>query len=1763
MIKKSLLLLTLILVFTSINAQNHQLPLKSNKEVDPIKFVAKNAKSFQLKISFDKLNWKTNKVKTGDSFTEIWFDKSNTVGEVGTPQLPAYKKLVLLPYGATATARVKNYTQSEYTFKEIGLVNPIMPVQPSMRKDEDSTNVPFQFKKEAYLKQAYIQNSIVTLEVLGNMRAFTIARITVTPVDYNPAKGNLKVFNDLDIEISVSSSTKSDLDLSSISSPYFDFLTKSMLNATETINDQHPDLTKYPVKMLIISNRMFESSLAPFVQWKTQKGIKVTTAYTDIIGTTPALIKTYIQQQYNAATPEDPAPTFLVFVGDVQQVPSSQTGTQSGKQTDLYYASTDGDIFPEMYYGRLSATTAQELDNIINKIIYYEKYQFANPEYLNRVTLIAGEDSDWNTRVAQPTLKYGTANYFNSSKGFSTVNEYGVTSDPNNPAAQSSYTGCYNSDKISVGFINYTAHCNETSWAGPSLSISSVNAFTNQYNYPVAVANCCLSGDFGTSVCIGEAWIRAQNKGAVTYIGSSPNSYWLEDMYWSVGAYPMVGNNNGYVPTFAETTTGAYDAPFVSNYRTTGAMVFAGNLAVTEVELKDYSRQINATYYWEAYNILGDPSLMPYFTTAESNEVNHESTIPVGVTSIKIGALKDSYVSITKNSEIIGTAYFNESQEIDIPIQNENEPSSLVITVTRPQTIPYIDTIEMVVVSGPYISLNSTTVNDSEANNNGKIDFGETVKMNLVIKNVGNSASSNTRILLTNHTGKATLTSSDSVFIGNIPSGTDNNPITLNNAFTFDISSNVADKTTEKFILTFKSDQGTWTSSLNLTINAPKISTEELKIDDSILGDNNGLPNAGESFHGIIPVKNSGNSAVNDLQIMVSVPDSLADFVVLNYEFIGNIPVNAGETYNHKFRINLNPSISRTLKVPVILTITSATNNTLNQEVTSYFTVEANNLIKMKDQTVSTCLAFFTDSGGETAGYSSNESATTTIKSAYEYAKLKVSFSQFALETNYDFLYVYDGESIGAKQVTGSPFHGATIPADILSSGNSLTFRFVSDESNNQSGWKANVSCIIPSQIPLCVSNPSPANSATNVIPNTLSWTGSNDAQFYDVYLGYSSESLSFLGRTNKPSIDINIERGKTYYWRVIPGNYLGICDNTCETWNFQTSTTIGEIRMSNNIVTVDSTWFYDSGGSSNNYYDSENYTLTFVPKIVGTKVKVSFEQFDVETYTNCGYDNLKLFDGPSINSTLIGKYCGTTLPATYSSTSDKGELTFQFYSDVNTSKLGWKAKITTEPSSTFYTLTVLVKNNGAPISNATVRLNGHTKITDSSGELTFSIPSGIFNYTVSATGYTSVSDTGTNNGSNQSITVDLNQQYNSTITILDKTTGLPIHGAKVTINDNYFFSNPSGVVSINSSIGNNNITIEATEYATLNSAINVSSNGENFEFKLDTEKYNVTLRVTDINGSLLSSALIQVNSISLTTDNSGLATVMLPYGIHKVKVSRELFLTSEQWVNITNDGQVNIYLDFLASGVSEVSYSVFSKGPLDTIPLQNASILIYIGTDVYSQLTTSELGQSKISLPAGSYKYSINKEGYESLAIKNFNVDNNKIEFKDTLTLLTYNITFDVKYNGSAVVGANVNLSGYSTRVTDNQGIVIIENIGYAKGLSYDVQKDGFEVYRGTLDVSSNATNYVNLIPTDIEETTKEKLNIYPNPVTDILFIESEHTIQTIQIISVTGMVIIEKQVMGSEISTIPVSNLTKGTYIARFVFTNGKIVHTKLIKI
>lgn len=75
-----------------------------------------------------------------------------------------------------------------------------------------------------------------------------------------------------------------------------------------------------------------------------------------------------------------------------------------------------------------------------------------------------------------------------------------------------------------------------------------------------------------------------------------------------------------------------------------------------------------------------------------------------------------------------------------------------------------------------------------------------------------------------------------------------------------------------------------------------------------------------------------------------------------------------------------------------------------------------------------------------------------------------------------------------------------------------------------------------------------------------------------------------------------------------------------------------------------------------------------------GKAVSLHFEDFDIEdtSYPDCDFDFVKLFDGFDVNSTLIGKYCGSIVPP--NAISSLNVLLLLFQSDSSISGKGFKA---------------------------------------------------------------------------------------------------------------------------------------------------------------------------------------------------------------------------------------------------------------------------------------------------------------------------------------------------------------------------------------------------------------------------------------------------------------------------------------------------------
>ena len=158
------------------------------------------------------------------------------------------------------------------------------------------------------------------------------------------------------------------------------------------------------------------------------------------------------------------------------------------------------------------------------------------------------------------------------------------------------------------------------------------------------------------------------------------------------------------MPTYEETTMGLYDAIWDDDaYNTVTSYLFIGNLAGNAAQALGYEMHSQTLYYWQAYHVLGDGSIMPFRVQPTENNVSHMPTVPIGMDFFTVSADPGSYVGITKDGVLYGAGMIGETGTADIQINPITSGGDVTICVTHPQRIPYISTIPAAAMEGAYI----------------------------------------------------------------------------------------------------------------------------------------------------------------------------------------------------------------------------------------------------------------------------------------------------------------------------------------------------------------------------------------------------------------------------------------------------------------------------------------------------------------------------------------------------------------------------------------------------------------------------------------------------------------------------------------------------------------------------------------------------------------------------------------------------------------------------------------------------------------------------------------------------------------------------------------------------------------------------------------------------------------------------------------------------------------------------------------------------
>ena len=334
------------------------------------------------------------------------------------------------------------------------------------------------------------------------------------------------------------------------------------------------------------------------------------------------------------------------------------------------------------------------------------------------------------------------------------------------------------------------------------------------------------------------------------------------------------------------------------------------------------------------------------------------------------------------------------------------------------------------------------------------------------------------------------------------------------------------------------------------------------------------------------------------------------------------------------------------------------------------------------------CGGNYVDSGGTANAYSNSEDITTTICPTNPGDVVTVTFVSFNTEANWDGIYVFNGNSIGAPPIlstnpigngpmtTPGAFWGTVAPEPFTSTSpdGCLTFHFLSDASVTRDGFIANITCAPPTG---CARPTAIVSSAITNTSVTLSWTQPPSADT-TVPTAWQVIALPCGSPTPDATTTGYVDAATN------PFTLTGLTAVTCYDIYVRAacSATDNSVWLGPKKITTDVNpptcggVYTDSAGPNANYADNSNSTVTICPDTPGDVVTVTFTSFATEA----GNDLLRVYNGTDNTATLIGTFSGTNIPPAITSSAASGCLTFVFTSNGFTNNTGWTADVTCGP---------------------------------------------------------------------------------------------------------------------------------------------------------------------------------------------------------------------------------------------------------------------------------------------------------------------------------------------------------------------------------------------------------------------------------------------------------------------------------------------------
>jgi PKD repeat protein len=663
--KKLILLIGVALISISAIAQ------KENK------ITLLSSKSNEIILDFNFNDYSFKDVSTEKGIKQVPIVKNTSMLLIkGAPELPVFSQAIVIPDNKKMEVEIVDADFIEFQNIEIA------PSKGGIKRTINPKNIPYTYG-EIYQKDEFFPKNNVWLSKPFIQRDIRGAVVKISPFSYNPVTKTLKIYKNIKLrifetgepaEINPFNRTKK---RKKTSKEQIELNKKRFINYGNNNSKYTPLEEGMPGRMLIISHPDFLPLMQEFVDWKNQKGIATDLVDVNTIGGIDSVqIKAYIQNYYDTHSDF----SYLLLVGDVDllkpfhTIPDGYGESYGGNCDNAYGFLAGNDHYADIFVGRFSGNTDDEIITQVERTLHYEKYITANEVWMTRALLSASAEAGENGETGDDGESDST--HLNNivpdliNFGYSIHKEYEIGG-----TAQ----GMLNYLNSGCGQFQYTGHGSVEGLGNVPFSKLYIHNMTNINKLPFLFLVGCSTGNYFDNSCLSERFLRANYNNRPTGLIATAGS--IVSQYW---AAPMDAQDE-FVDVLLEV--------YPNNIkRTFGGAAFNGFFHMMD-EYNTQGDTPGLTYgeemadYWV---IFGDPSVSLRTQTQQNMTISHSEGIASGATDFTVNCnVENALVSLTINNQIIGTGYIN-SGTVNITFPAISQTSgTMLVTVTGVNKVTY------------------------------------------------------------------------------------------------------------------------------------------------------------------------------------------------------------------------------------------------------------------------------------------------------------------------------------------------------------------------------------------------------------------------------------------------------------------------------------------------------------------------------------------------------------------------------------------------------------------------------------------------------------------------------------------------------------------------------------------------------------------------------------------------------------------------------------------------------------------------------------------------------------------------------------------------------------------------------------------------------------------------------------------------------------------------------------------------------------------